>query len=108
MQEGHPPQNERPHDALAEIGFGDQESTQAFGWDEQGLDVALRRSVDKRRARRQLADVREKLALALFGDRRQMSQAVALGQRHHAFENDKHAGTDFPRFEQFFPVRIFA
>ncbi len=70
LQEGDAPQNERPHDALAEIGFGDQESTQAFGRDQQGLDVALRRSVDKRRARRQLADVREKLALALFDDRR--------------------------------------
>jgi len=49
-----------------------------------------------------------KLALALLGDRRQMSQAVALGQRDGALEHDEHAGADFSRFEQFFPVRIFA
>src|SRR5580693_9863348 len=80
LQEGHPPKNERPHDALAELSFGDQESTQALGRDEQGFDVALSRSVDQRRARRQLADVDEKLAFALLGDRRQMAEPVALGQ----------------------------
>ena len=108
LQQSHPPKNERPHDALAELGFGDQKGTQALGRDQQGLDVALGRSVDKRRARGKLADVGEKLTLALLGDRRQMAQAVALGQRHQALEHDEHAGTDLSRFEQFLAVRIFA
>ena len=81
-----------------------RERTQAFGRDEQGLDVALRRSVDKRRARGKLADVRQELAFALLGDRRQMAQAVALGQRHLALEHHEHARTDLSGFEQFFAV----
>ena len=85
-----------------------KQRTQAFGRDEQGLDVALRRSVDKRRARGKLADVREELTLALLGDRRQMAQAVALGDRDQALEHDEHAGTDLSRFEQLLAVRIFA
>ena len=108
MKQGHPSKDERPHDALAELGFGDQERAQALGRDQQGLDVALGRSVDKRRARGKLADVREELTLALLGDRRQMAQAVALGERDQALEHDEHAGTDLSRFEQFLPVRIFA
>ena len=108
LKQGHPPKNERPHDALAELGFGDQERTQALGRDEQGLDVALRRSVDQRRARGKLADVGQKLTFALLDDRRHMAQAVALGQRHQALEHDEHAGADLSRFEQLFAVRIFA
>ena len=108
LQQSHPPKNERPHDALAEFGFSDQERTQAFGRDQQSFDVALGRPVDKRRACGKLADIGEELAFALLGDRRQMAQPVALGQRHQALEHDEHAGTDLSRFEQFLAVGIFA
>ena len=108
FEQGHASKNERPHDALAEVGFGDQESTQAFGRDEQCLDVALRRSVDKRRARGKLADVREELTGALLGDRRHVAQAVALADRHLALEHDEHARADLSRFNEFLAIRIFA
>ena len=79
LKQSHPAKNERPHDALAELGFGDQERTQTFGRNEQGLDVALCRAVRDRRAPGKLAGVSRELTRALFDDRRRMAQAVALG-----------------------------
>ena len=108
FKQGHPPQNERPHDAFAELGLSDQECTQAVRGNQQGLDVALRRAVDQRRASGKLTNVGQELAFALFGDRRHMTQAVALSERHLTLEHDEHAGADLSGFEQLFAVRIFA
>ena len=55
-------QDQRAHDALAKIGFGDQQRAQPFRRDQQRLDVALGMPVDQRDAAGELADFGEKLA----------------------------------------------
>ena len=62
------------------------------GGDQQGLDLALGRGVDQRRAAGELADVGEEVTGALLDDWRDMAQPVALGDRNEAFEYDQHAG----------------
>ena len=91
LKQRHPPKNERPHNALAEFGFGDQKRAQAFGRDQQSLDVALRRSVDEGRASGKLTDVGQELTDSLFHNRRRVAQTIALGERHRALKDDKHA-----------------
>ncbi len=108
MKQRHPSKYERPHDALAELGFGDQKRAQALGRDQQGLNIALRRSVDQRRASGKLADVRQELTHSLFHNRRRVAQTIALGERDRALEDDEHAWIDPSRFEQFLPIGIFA
>ena len=107
LKQSHPAKNERPHDALAELGFGDQQRTQTFGRNEQGLDVALRRAVRDRRAPGELTGLSRELTRALFDDRIHMAQAVALDNREDSLEHDKHARAELPSFEQLLPVRIF-
>ena len=108
FEESHPPKDERAHDAFAEIGFGDQERPQSVSGDQQGLDVALGGRVHQRRAAGELADLGQEVAHALFDDRSDVAQSVALGHRDEALEHDKHAGRDFSRFVQLLPVRKFA
>ena len=56
-----PAKDQRAHDALAEIGFGDQQRAQPVGRDQQGLDVALGRAVHQRGAAGELADLGQEL-----------------------------------------------
>ena len=74
-------QDQRAHDALAELGLGDQQPAQVLGLDHQRLDVALGVAVDQGRASRQRADLGQELAGPLIDDRRDVAEAVALGDR---------------------------
>ena len=71
-------QDQRAHDALAEIGFGDQQRAQLVRRNQQRLDVTLGAAVDQRDAAGKLADFGEKLSRPLVDDRRDMAEAVAL------------------------------
>ncbi|MHC2773059.1 hypothetical protein ACVIM7_002526 [Bradyrhizobium liaoningense] len=44
-----PAQDQRPHDALAELGLGDQQRAQPVRRQQQRLDIALGAAVDQRR-----------------------------------------------------------
>ena len=103
LEQGHPPKDERPHDALAEIGFGDQERTQAFGRDQQRLDVALRRSVDKRARVESWPTSARNWPAPCSTIGVTMAEAVALGDRDLALEHDEHARADLSRFNSFSP-----
>ena len=76
-----PAQDQRAHDALAEIGFGDQQRPQLLRRDQQRLDIALGMAVDQRDAAGELADLGEKLTRPLIDDRRDVAEPVALGDR---------------------------
>ena len=93
---------------LVEFGFADQQRAQTLCWNEQRLDVAFRRCVDKRRASGKLADIRQELAGTLFSDRRYVAQTIALADRHLALEQDEHAGADLSGLKELLAVRIFA
>ena len=63
--QGDAAQDQRAHDALAELGLGDQHGAELVGRDEDHLDLAFGMAVDQRRLAGQLADLGEELAGAL-------------------------------------------
>ena len=106
LDQADPAQDQRAHDALAEIGFGDQKRAQLFRRYQQRLDVALGMAVDQRDAARELADFGEELARPLVDDRRDVSEAIALGDRNMAGKHDKHARSGLAGLEQHFAVPV--
>ena len=103
-----PAQDQRAHDALAEIGFGDQERAQFLRRNQQRLDLALGMAVDQRDAAGELADLGQELPRPLIDDRRDMAEAVALGDRDMARQHHEHARPRLAGFEQHFAVLVDA
>ena len=62
-------------------------------------------AVDQRDAAGELADLGEKLSRPLIDHRRDMTEAVALGNRDMAGQNDEHARSRLAGLEQRFAVR---
>jgi len=91
FDQGHAPQDQRAHDALAQVGLGDDQRAQLLRWNQQHLDVVERLAVDERRAPGQLADLGEELPRPLLHDRHDAPHAVALRDAHVALEHDEHA-----------------
>ena len=102
LDQADPAQDQRAHDALAEVGFGDQERPQLVRRDEKRLDVALGVAVDQRDAAGKLADLGQKLPGPLIDHRRDVAEAVALGDRDMTGKHDEHAGSGLAGLEQFF------
>ena len=105
LDQADPAQDQRAHDALAEIGFRDQQRAQPLRRDQQGLDLAFRMAIDQRDAAGELADFGKELARPLIDHRRDMTEAVALGDGDMAGQDHEHAGPGLAGFEQFFAVR---
>ena len=84
LDQADPAQDQRAHDALAELGLGDQQRAQLLRRDQQRLDIALGVAVDQRGAAGQLADLGQELARPLVDDRRDVAEPVALGDRDMA------------------------
>ena len=82
-----PAEDERAHDALAKLGLGDQQRPEVLRRDQQRLDLALGMAVDQRRLAGQRADLGEELARTLLDHRRDMAEAVMLGDRDVAGEH---------------------
>src|SRR5712671_2360365 len=99
-------QDKRAHDALAEIGFGDEQRAQSFRRNQQGFDIALGMAIDQRGAARELTDFGEKLTRSLIDDRRDVTKAIALGDRDMAGQDDEHARPGFAGLEQSFAVLV--
>jgi hypothetical protein len=106
LDQADPAQDQRAHDAFAEIGFGNQERAQPVGRDQQGLDIAFGHAIDQRGAAGELADLGEKLARPLIDDRRDVTEAVALADRDMAGQHDKHSGSGLAGLEQFVAVPV--
>ncbi len=63
-------------------------------------------AIDQRDSARELADFGEKLTGPLVDDRRDVTEAIALGDRNMAGQHDKHARSGLAGFEQHFAVVI--
>ena len=100
LDQADPAQDQRAHDALAELGLGDQQRAQLVRRDQQRLDLAFGMAVDQRDAAGELADLGEELARPLLDHRRDMAEAVALGDRDMARQHDEHAGPRLAGLEQ--------
>ncbi len=103
-----PAQDQRAHDALAEIGFGDQQRAQALRRNQKRLDVALGVAVDQRNAPGERADFGKKLTRSLLDHRRDVAQAIALGDRDMAGQYDEHARSGLAGLEQPFAILVMA
>ena len=99
-------QDQRAHDALAEIGFRHQQGAQPVRRDQQRLDVTLGAAVDQRDTAGQLADFGDKLPRSLLDDRRDVAETVALGDRDVARQHDEHAASGLAGLEHQLAVGI--
>ncbi len=106
LDQADPAQDQRAHDALAEIGFGDQQRAQSLRRNQERLDITLGMAVDQSDAAGELADLGEKLPRALIDHRRDVTEAIALGDRHMAGQDDEHAGPGLAGLEQHFAVLV--
>ena len=106
LDQADPAQDQRAHDALAEFGFGDQKRPQLIRRNQQRFDIALGMAVDQRDAAGELADLGQKLPRPLVDDRRDMAEAVALGDRDMARQHHEHAGADLAGLEQGFAIPV--
>ena len=105
LDQADPAQDQRAHDALAELGLGDQQRAQLLRRDQQRLDVALGMAVDQREAAGKLADLGEELPRPLVDDRRDMAEAVALGDRHWPDSTTNMPGPGLPVSNSASPCR---
>jgi hypothetical protein len=101
-----PAQDQRAHDALAEIGFGHQQRPQALRRDQERFDIALGMAIDQRDAARELADFSDKLPRPLIDHGRDVAEAVALRDRDMAGQQHKHAWSGFAGLEKLFAVFV--
>ena len=106
LDQPHAPQDQRAHDPLAEIGFGNQQRTQPVVRDQQRFDFADRTAVDERAAAAQLTDLAGELADTVLDDRRVMAVAITAGDADGTGQHDEHAGPGLAGFEQPLTVRI--
>ena len=63
-------------------------------------------SIDQRNATGELSDFGKKLSRALIDHGRDVPEAIALGNRHMAGQQDEHAGARFTGLEQLFAVLV--
>jgi hypothetical protein len=92
LEQGHSPKDQRAHNPLAEIGLGDQQGRQSLRGYKQRLDLTLGRGVDQCDPTGKQTDFAEELPDSQLGDRRCMTQAVALGDSDSAAQHHKRAG----------------
>src|SRR5712691_12462353 len=101
-------QDERAHDALTKIGLGDQQRAQSLRRNQKRLDVALGMAIDQRDAARELADFGKKLTGSLIDDRRDVTEAIALGDRDMAGQDHEHSRSRLAGLEQRFAILVLA
>src|SRR5437879_9543056 len=106
LDQAYPAKDQRAHDALAEIGFGDQQRAQLLRRNQERFDVALGMAIDQRGAAGELADFGQKLTGSLVDHRRDVTEAVALADRDMTGQDDEHSRTRLAGFEQSFAVLV--
>src|ERR1700688_4614893 len=65
-------------------------------------------AIDQRDAPRKLADFGEKLTRPLVDHRRDVAEAIALGDRDMAGQYDEHAGAGLAGLEKLFAIAVMA
>jgi hypothetical protein len=99
--------DERTHDTLTELRFGDEQPAQIFGRNHERLDVAFCVAVDQSGASGQRSYFSQELPGTLISDGRDVPQAVALRDGHVPAEDDEHA-PDVAGLGQALPVAVAA
>src|SRR5471032_1263234 len=100
VDQRHAAQDQRAHDALAQLGLGHQQRAQRFGRHHQHLDGADGLAVAQRRPARQLRHLAAELAGAVLGDRRGVAQAVVAADRDAPLQHQHQAEAGHAGLEQ--------
>ena len=100
LDQADPAQDQRAHDALAEISLRDQQRPQLVRRDQERLDIALGMAVDQRDASGQLPDLGEELTRPLLDHGCDMAEPVALGDDDVARQDHEHARPGLAGLEQ--------
>jgi hypothetical protein len=99
------PNDEGAHDALANLGFLDDESPQLLGGDEQGFDFSFCVSVGERYGLiAERTELRDELTWPLLDDRRGTVETIAQSHRNTARENHKHPRSRISRQEEWLAI----
>ena len=106
LDQAYPSQDQRAHDAFAEIGFGDQKRAQALRRDQKSFDIAFGMTIDQRDTAGELPDFSEELSWSLIDHGRDVAEAITLGDRNMAGQDHEHARSRFTRFEQLFTISV--
>ena len=101
------PKDQRAHQALAEIGFGDQQRAQAIGGNRHGLDVGQRLLVDEIWPARQLCELAHEIAALVRDDVRRLA-AVRLGDVDLARQDQHQSGPDLADPREHFALLVAA
>ncbi len=100
LNEADAAQDQRAHDALAEVGLGHQQRAQFVRCDQQRLDVAVGMTIDQRDAAGELADLGQELPGTLVDDVREVAKPVAMADADIARQQHEHAGPWLAGLEQ--------
>ena len=92
LEQSDAAQDQRAHDALAELGFRDEDVAQSRRWHDQRLDRLRRARVYERRPTGELVQLGDEPAGAMGDDGLLVPERVVLCDRDLAGENDEHAG----------------
>jgi len=91
LHQGHAAQDQGAHQALAQVGLGDDQRAQLLGRQQQGLDLALGDAVHQGRPAGQLADLAAELARPVQRELAVRPHAVALHGGDRALEHQEQA-----------------
>ncbi len=97
-------QDQRAHDALAQVGVRDEQRAQRVGRYHQHFDVALGHAVAQRRAAGQLRHFAAELAALMGGDVGGVAQPVVAADDDAALEHQHQAEAGLARFEDHLAV----
>jgi hypothetical protein len=106
LNEGNTAQDHCAYDPLSKIGFCDQQGSNVIGWNNERFDVAFGVHIDERRAVPELAHLTNELAGALFQERADVAQAVALGEGHVAGQQHEHTWTGLSGLDESLAIYI--
>ncbi|KAH2808169.1 hypothetical protein KXV85_006087, partial [Aspergillus fumigatus] len=101
-------QDQRAHDALAEIRLGHQQRAQIFRRDQQRLDHAVGMAVDQRDAAGELADLGQELPGPLIDDVGDVAEPVAIADDDVARQDHEHARAGPAGLEQRLAIGVTA
>ena len=100
LEQTHAAQNQRPHDALAKLGFRDQQCAKPVRRNDNAVYRLKRGRVRKRRPTRHLRQFAQELAGPMGHDFVTVPQTVVSGDFDLAARNDDQAGPDLAGREQ--------
>jgi len=94
LEQPDPAQNQRTHDVLAELRFGDEQCAQLSGRDDERFDLLLRMGVDERRSACELRQLAHEGSRPMGHDVAAATRFIVLSDIHPSGQDDRETWTD--------------